>query len=166
MHAPKLSHFMAVKRILRYIKGSIQQGLHFVPGPLTLTAFADADWAGDPVDRRSTTGYGIFMGSNLVSWCAKKQHTVARSSTEAEYRAMAHIAADLLWLLQLFSELHIPSSTPHVLWCDNKSAIALACNPVFHARTKHIEIDYHFIRDQVLNNKIVLYHISSENRLN
>ncbi|XP_058217532.1 uncharacterized mitochondrial protein AtMg00810-like [Rhododendron vialii] len=162
MHAPKLSHFMAVKRILRYIKGSLHQGLNFVPGPLSLTAFADANWAGDPVDRRSTTGFGIFMGHNLVSWCAKKQHTVACSSTEAEYRAMAQTASDLVWLQQLFSELLIPSSTPHVLWCDNKSAIALACNPVFHARTKHIEIDYHFIKEQVLNHHIVLYHISSE----
>lgn len=165
MHAPKLSHFMAAKRILRYVKGSVHQGLHFVPGPLTLTAFADADWAGDPVDRRSTTGFGVFMGHNLVSWCAKKQHTVARSSTEAEYRAMAQTASDLVWLQQLFSKLHIPSSTPHVLWCDNKSAIALACNPVFHARTKHIELDYHFIREQVLNRQIVLYHMSSEAQL-
>ncbi|XP_058217520.1 uncharacterized mitochondrial protein AtMg00810-like [Rhododendron vialii] len=165
MHAPKLSHFIALKRILRYIKGSIHQGLHFVQGPLTLTAFADADWAGDPVDRRSTTGYGVFMGHNLVSWCAKKQHTVARSSTEAEYRAMAQTASELVWLQQLFSELLIPSSTPHVLWCDNKSAIALACNPVYHARTKHIELDYHFIREQVLNNQVVLYHINSEAQL-
>lgn len=75
---------------------------------------------------------------------------------------MAHTATDLVWLPQLFSELHIPSSTPHVLWCDEKSAIALACNPVFHARTKHIEIDYHFICEQVLSNHIALYHISSE----
>lgn len=114
------------------------------------------------MDIRSTTGFGIFMGHNLVSWCAKKQHTVARSSIEADYRAMAQTAGDLVWLQELFSELLILSSTPHVLWCDNKSAIALACNPVFHARTKHIEIDYHFIREQVLNHQIVLYHISSE----
>lgn len=92
MHAPRLSDFMAVKRILRYIKGTIQQGLHFVSGPLNLTAFANADWASDPVDRRSTTGFAIFLGHNLVSWCAKKQHTVARSSAEEEYRAMAQTA--------------------------------------------------------------------------
>lgn len=78
---------------------------------------------------------------------------------------MAQTASDLVWLQQFFSELHIPSSTPHGLWCDNKSAIALACNPVFHARTKHIELDYHFIREQVLNRQIVLYHISSEAQL-
>lgn len=89
MHAPRQSHYVAVKRILRYIKGCIHQGLYFVPGPLTLTRFSDVDWAGDNVDRRSTTGFCLFLGSNLISWCAKKQHTVARSSTEAEYRALA-----------------------------------------------------------------------------
>ncbi|XP_058217465.1 uncharacterized mitochondrial protein AtMg00810-like [Rhododendron vialii] len=150
MHQPKMSHYGAVKRILRYIKGTITQGLHFTAGSVALTAFVDADWVGDPVDRRSTTGYAIFLGSNLVSWCAKKQHTVARSSTEAEYRAMAHTAADLVWIQQLLTELKVPISPPHVLWCDNRFAIALANNPVFHARTKHIELDYHFIREQVL----------------
>lgn len=89
MHNPKYSNFVAVKRILRYIKGSLLQGLIFSPGPLQLTAFSDADWASNPLDRRSTTGFCVFLGSNLVSWCAKKQHTVARSSTEAEYRSLA-----------------------------------------------------------------------------
>lgn len=87
---------------------------------------------------------------------------MARSSTEAEYRALAQTASDLVWLQQLFTELCLPSSIPHVLWCDNKSAIALASNPVFHARTKHIELDYHFIREQVLAGNISLFHISSE----
>lgn len=81
MHAPTQSHIVAVKRILRYIKGSLHEGLQFIPGSLTLTAFSDSDWAGDNIDRRSTTRYCVFLGSNLISWCAKKQHTVARSST-------------------------------------------------------------------------------------
>lgn len=75
MHAPQQHHFTAVKRILRYVKDSLHQGLKFIPGPLTLTAYFDADWAGDHMDRRSTTGYCVFLGPNLVSWCAKKQHT-------------------------------------------------------------------------------------------
>lgn len=136
MHQQKLSHYGAVKRILRYIKGTINQGLHFVAGPLALTVFADADWAGDPVDRRSTTGYAVFFSSNLVSWCAKKQPTVARSSTEAKYHAMAQTATDLVWIQQLLTELKVPISPPYILWCDNRPAIALANNHVFHARTK------------------------------
>lgn len=84
MHDPRHSHFIAVKRILRYLKGSLHQGLYFVPGPLNLTAYTDADWAGDSTDRRSTTGFCVYLGPNLISWCAKKQPTVARSSTEAE----------------------------------------------------------------------------------
>lgn len=156
MYSPKYSHFVAVKRILRYIKGSINQGLIFYPGPLHLTAYSDVDWAGSPLDRRSTTGFCVFLGPNLVSWCAKKQHTIARSSTEAEYRSLAHTAADVTWLQQLLVELHVSSSQIPVVWCDNLSAIALASNPIFHARTKHVEIDYHFIREKVLAKQIVV----------
>lgn len=101
MHSPKYSHFVAVKRILRYIKGCLHEGLHFVPGSLQLAAFTDADWVGDYLDRRSTSGYCLYLGSNLVAWCAKKQHTVARSSNEAKYRALAQTAAEVSWIQQL-----------------------------------------------------------------
>lgn len=165
MHSPKYSHFVAVKRILRYIKGSINQGLVFSPGPLHLTAYSDADWAGSPLDRRSTTGFCVFLGPNLVSWCAKKQHTAARSSTKAEYRSLAHTAADITWLQQLLVELHVSSSQIPVIWCDNLSAIALASNPIFHARTKHVEIDYHFIREKVLAKQIVVQHVGTSDQI-
>lgn len=144
------------------MKGTLNHGLHLTSGSLSLTAFTDADWAGDPMDRRSTSGFVVFLGSNPISWCAKKQPTVARSSTEAEYRAMTQTATDLVWIQHLLSELKVPITSPPVLWCDNKSAMALASNPVFHARTKHIEIDYHFIREQA--QKLVLYFISSQAR--
>lgn len=89
----------------------------------------------------------MFLGPNLVSWTAKKQPTVARSSTEAEFRALAQTAAELSWLVMLLRDLGVSSVSPPVLWCDNLSALALATNPVFHARSKHIEVDYHFIRE-------------------
>ncbi|KAH7839971.1 hypothetical protein Vadar_010790 [Vaccinium darrowii] len=165
MHAPTAAHFVLVKRILRYIKGTITHGLHFTPSPLVLTAYADADWAGDSTDRRSTTGFCIFLGSNLVSWCAKKQATVARSSTEAEYRALAQCTTDIVWLHQLLTELQVASHTPYVLWCDNSSAIALAHNPVFHARTKHIEVDYHFIREKVVDKLVQVLHVGTAAQL-
>lgn len=165
MHDPKESHFIAVKRILRYIKGTVHQGLQFSPGPLTLIAFSDADWAKDCIDRRSTTGYSLFLGPNFVSWCAKKQLTVARSSTEAEYKALALAAADMTWVNQLLPELHIPLALPNLLWCDNKSAISFASNHVFHARTKHVEIDYHFIHEKVLYKQILVRHVNSTSQL-
>lgn len=161
MHAPAHSHYTAVKRILRYVKGTLHQGLLFTSGSLTLTAFSDADWAGDYLDRRSTTSFCVYLGSNLISWCAKKQHTVARSSTKAEYRALANSTADVTWVQQLLLDLHVPPSLPHLIWCDNLSAIALASNPVFHAWTKHVEVDYHFIREKVLSKQVLIKHIGT-----
>ncbi len=136
---------IATKRILRYVQGSLSHGLSFLPGPLELTAFADSDWAGDPMDRRSTTGLIIFLGHNLITWQSKKQPTVSRSSTEAKYRALANCIADLAWVRMILKDLGIFLGTPPTIWCDNLSALAMASNPVFHSRTKHVEVDYHFI---------------------
>uniref|UniRef100_A0A2N9H263 Reverse transcriptase Ty1/copia-type domain-containing protein n=1 Tax=Fagus sylvatica TaxID=28930 RepID=A0A2N9H263_FAGSY len=97
MHQPTDHHLVVAKRILRYVQGTLHHGLTFRPGPLSLTAFTDSDWAGDPMDRRSTTGLIVFLGHNPITWQSKKQPTVARSSTEAEYRALANCAADLAW---------------------------------------------------------------------
>ncbi|XP_028118057.1 uncharacterized protein LOC114315643 [Camellia sinensis] len=161
---PLNSHFSAVKRLLRYLKGTLSHGLHFTSGPLVLNAFSDSDWAGSALDRRSTTGYCVFLGPNLISWCAKKQPTVSRSSSEAEYRALAQVSAELSWLRMLFVELHVSVAVP-TLWCDNLSAIALAHNPVFHARTKHIEVDYHFVREKVAAKKLAICHIASTDQI-
>ena len=161
LHSPTSTHWTAAKRVLRYLKGTITHGLFFSKGSLSLHAFCDSDWAGSLDDRRSTTGFGIFLGSCLVSWSAKKQSVVARSSTEAEYRAMAVTTADLYWLRMLLKDLQGPLSFPPVLWCDNAGALALASNSVFHARTKHIEVDYHFIRKKVVNRDMSLKFIST-----
>ncbi|CAL5401450.1 unnamed protein product [Camellia sinensis] len=164
MHAPLVSHFNAVKRLLRYLKGTLHKGLQFQPGPLVLTAYSDSDWAGNALDRRSTTGFCIFLGPNLVSWSAKKQPTVSRSSTEAEYRALAQTSAELSWLGMLLRDLHIPF-VPPTLWCDNLSAIALSSNPVFHARSKHIEVDYHFVRERVASKQLLIKHLATADQL-
>ncbi|GMP54232.1 hypothetical protein CsSME_00019460 [Camellia sinensis var. sinensis] len=165
MHAPTNAHFQHVKRLLRYVKGTVSHGLSFTPGPLTLHAFSDSNWAGDTLDRRSTSGYCIFLGPNLISWSAKKQPTVSRSSIEAEYRSLANTAAEVSWLQQLLKDFLVPPSSIPVLWCDNLSAMALASNPVFHSRSKHIEIDCHFIRERVVSKQILLKYVPTSDQL-
>jgi hypothetical protein len=166
MHAPTTVHLKMVRRILRYVKGTINNGLHFTSNTnLNFSAFSDADWAGCLTTRRSTTGYCVFLGCNLISWCAKKQHTISRSSTEAEYRAMANTAAELTWLTYILHDLHIPLLSPPVLYCDNLSALHMTVNPVFHARSKHIELDYHFIRERVALGKLITHHIPTTHQI-
>ncbi|PKU81649.1 Retrovirus-related Pol polyprotein from transposon TNT 1-94 [Dendrobium catenatum] len=161
MHSPTIKDFLALKRLLRYIKGTTTIGLQIDRHDLQLRSFVDADWAADSADRKSITGHCTFLGSTLISWCSKKQTTVAKSSTEAEYRALSSAVSEILWLRRLVEELHLPQTSPTVIHCDNTSAIALAHNPVFHARTKHIEIDHHFIRDHIDSGHISVTHLSS-----
>ncbi|KAJ9555847.1 hypothetical protein OSB04_010461 [Centaurea solstitialis] len=131
------------------------------PSSLLLRGFSDADWDGDMTDRRSTTGYCFFLGDSLISWRSKKQSLTARSSTEAEYRALADTTQELIWLRWLLSDMGAPQRSPTPLWCDNNSAIQIAHNDVFHERTKHIEIDCHFTRQHVVRNTIQLHPIST-----
>uniref|UniRef100_A0A2N9IFB3 AP2/ERF domain-containing protein n=1 Tax=Fagus sylvatica TaxID=28930 RepID=A0A2N9IFB3_FAGSY len=165
MHKPTDAHLMAAKRILRYLRGTLHRGLLFRPSSLHLQAYADADWAGDPVDRRSTSGNIVFHGSTPITWVSKKQNTVSRSSTEAEYRSLASTTAELFWIRMVLKDLGIFLPNPPILWCDNLSALALASNPVFHARTKHIEVDYHFVREKVLRRDVVVKFVSTSDQL-
>ncbi|KAK6122039.1 hypothetical protein DH2020_044210 [Rehmannia glutinosa] len=166
LHAPTENHWVACKKVLRYLKGSKSLGIQFTTSPrMNLEAFVDADWASSCDDRKSIGGYCVFLGPNLITWCSKKQQVVARSSTEAEYRSMAVAITDLIWIQALFAELGISIEAPTVLWCDNSSAISLASNPVFHQRTKHIEIDIHFIRDKVQDKVVDVRYVPSEAQL-
>ncbi|XP_028080397.1 uncharacterized protein LOC114281984 [Camellia sinensis] len=129
-----------------------------------LHVFSDSDWANDVLDRKSTIGYCVFLGPNLILWSVKKQSTISRSSTEAEYRAFAQASAELQWIHMLLQELSLSFATL-VLWCDNLSAISLASNPIFHALTKNIEVDYHLIQEQVLSHKVMAKLVSSSDQV-
>ncbi|XP_038895937.1 uncharacterized mitochondrial protein AtMg00810-like [Benincasa hispida] len=141
-----------VKRVLRYVSGTRHFGLYIQHGSdLSVSTFSDADWEANIDNRKSVATYCIFLGGNLVSWSSKKQSVVARSNTESEYRALASAFAEIIWVQQLLSEIGFKHKLAPVLWCDNLRADALAVNPVFHVQTKNIEIDIHFVCDQVLS---------------
>jgi hypothetical protein len=141
MHTPREPHLTALKRILRYLRGSLDYGLLLRPSPTSeLVVYTDDDWAGCPDTRRSTSGYVVFLGTNLVSWAAKRQPVVSRSSAEAEYSAVAISVAEASWLRQLLHELHSPLQRATLVYCDNVSAVYLSTNPVQHQRTKHVEM--------------------------
>ncbi|CAL9006485.1 unnamed protein product, partial [Prunus brigantina] len=126
MNNPTEHHFFLVKRILRYLQGTLSHGFTYsASGPFLLSAYSDSDWAGDINTRRSTTGFVVYLGSNPVSWQSKKQGSVSRSSTEAEYKALANASADVVWIRQLLVDLHVYLSEPPILYCDNLSALAL-----------------------------------------
>ncbi|KAH9751535.1 hypothetical protein KPL71_014332 [Citrus sinensis] len=163
MHSPYAEHLEAVHKILRYLKSTPGRGLLFKKSDQrSVEVFTDANWAGLVSDRRSTSGYCTFLWGNLITWRSKKQNVVARSSTEAEFRAMANGVCEVLWIKRVLGELKLDIEAPMRLLCDNKSAISIANNPVQHDRTKHIEIDRHFIKEKLENGVICMPFIPSE----
>ncbi|CAL1371101.1 unnamed protein product [Linum trigynum] len=163
---PKRSHLKASHRILRYLKNSPGQGLFFASNTnFTLTGYSDSDWGACPDTRRSITGYCTFLGDSLITWKIKKQAIVSKSSSEAEYRALSQLSCEVQWITQLLKDLNVEYQGPATVFCDNKSTIHMAENPVFHERTKHIEIDCHVIRERVKSKLISLKYVCTDRNL-
>lgn len=167
MHQPTVSHWQAIKRILHYLKGSLTQGLRFSLSMLGLICFfwCRLGWWPRWSAMQSTRNVCVYIGSNLLTWIAKKQPTITRSSTEAEYRSLVLASVKISWLQQLLTDLGISLSSLRVLYCDNQSALSLASNPVFHARIKHIEIDCHFVQEKVVNKELTIQFVTSEEQV-
>lgn len=163
MQAPTETHYASVKRILKYLIGTVNYGLTYKPAPtpIELRAFSDADRAGDPNDRRSTTDFVIYLGNCPISWCSKKQHLVSRSSTEAEYRAMADTASEIFRWRHLLADISVSLVEPPLLHCDNVSALSLASNPIHKSKCMHVEVDIHFTREKVARGELNLQFVPS-----
>ncbi|CAL1356765.1 unnamed protein product [Linum trigynum] len=150
MHAPTQLHWQHIKRLFCYLKGTSHLGLRLDSASTpSLVVFADSNWAGDPNDRTSTMVFLVYYGSNLISWKSKKQRSVARSSTKAEYCALAHVTSELLWIQNLLRELHHPVPFVPTIYCDNLGAVTFSANPIHHSRIKHLALDYLFVWDLV-----------------
>ncbi|GKB51342.1 ribonuclease H-like domain-containing protein [Tanacetum coccineum] len=155
MHNPREPHFAALKRVFRYVCGTLNFRLQLYASTTgSLVAYSDVDWVGCPTNMRSTSGYCVFLGVNLLLWSSKQQNTLSRSSVEAEYRGVANAVAKTAWHHDLLYELHTPLLSATLVYCDNVSAIYLSANPVQYQRTKHVEIDIHFVRDMVTQGQV------------
>ncbi|KAM6555738.1 hypothetical protein CsatB_002757 [Cannabis sativa] len=162
MSSPRTPHMQAVHHLLRYLKGSPGQGLLYNSNSsLHLRGFSDSDWAACPTTRRSVTGFCIFIGDYLISWKTKKQTTVSKSSAEAEYRPLASTSSEITWIQYLLTDFQISQPAPAFIYCDNQSAIHIANNPTFHERTKHIDLDCHFIREKIKASTIRLIPVNT-----
>jgi len=163
--SPRASHRQAVKRIMRYIKSTIDFGLWYSSSStLALLGYSDADFAGCRIDRKSTSGNCFFLGSSLVAWSSRKQSSVAQSTAEAEYVSAASCCSQLLWMRSTLADFGLVFDRVP-LFCDNTSAINIAKNPVQHSRTKHIDVRYHFLRDNVEKGNIALEFVDSAAQL-
>eukprot|EP00253_Pinus_taeda_P008410 PITA_08410 len=163
---PKEADLQAIKRIFKYLQETQNYGFWYPRDTyLTLHAYIDADWAGSVDDRKSNSGGAIFMGSRLVSWFSKKQSSIALSTFEVEYVADASCCTQLLWMMQTLQDIQITCTPPISILCDNTSAISISKNPAMHSKTNHIPIKYHFLREQVLEQKVKLEYVPSEEQV-
>lgn len=166
MHKPKQSHMNAALKVVKYLKGCPGLGIFLSRDcDMKMMAYCDTDYATCPMTRRSITGFCIKIGKSLISWKTKKQSTVSLSSAESEYRAMAKTVCEIIWIRGLLADLGVQVDGPSKLFCDNDAALKLAANPVFHERTKHIEVDCHFTRDKIREGVITTRGIGTTEQL-
>nr|KYP36446.1 Copia protein [Cajanus cajan] len=166
MHSPSQVHFGAAKRVLRYIRGTIDYGLYFLKNESgELQGYADSDWAGSIDDSKSTSGYVFSFGSAVFFWNSKKQDVVAQSLAEAEYISAAAAANQAIWLRKILLDVGQIQDEATIIWVDNKSAISIAKNPIQHGRTKHINVKFHAIREAEKSKEIRLEHCCSEEQI-
>jgi hypothetical protein len=168
MDKPTEMHMMAVKRIMRYLKGTLTHGVmykHKPDGKFELIGWSDSDYAGDLNDRKSTSGYVFMLGTGAVSWSSKKQPIVTLSTTEAEYVAAAACACQCIWMRAVLEHLQVKQNEGTVILCDNSSSIKLSKNPVMHGRCKHIDVRFHFLRDLAKDNVVELKFCKSEDQI-
>ncbi|KAJ4765650.1 Retroelement pol polyprotein-like [Rhynchospora pubera] len=166
MHQPLEAHYDAALRVMRYLKANPGQGILLrADSKLQLNGYCDSDWASCPTTQRSLTGYFVMLGGSPVPWKTKKQPTVSCSSAEAEYRSMTNATCELLWLKSFLQSLGVVHDRPMNLYCDSQAALHIATNPVFHERTKHIELDCHFVRDWIKDGAVVTQYIRSSEQL-
>lgn len=164
--APREAHLKAAHKLLCYLKGTVGQGLFYAAdGSFDLRGFADADWGTCPDDRKSVTGYAMFLGDSLVTWRAKKQRTMSRSTAEAEFRALADASCEIDWLLRIMADLKIPMQLPTHLYGDNTASLHIANNTVYHERTKHVDHDCYTIRERIDNGMIKTMHVRTHNQI-
>lgn len=150
MDSPSKSHWQACKRLLRFLKGTEDYGLHFKPGDIKgLIAFNHANWGRDLDNRRSVGSFCIYYGGNLIYWSSKKQSVMPCSSTESEYRALSMTTTELVWISSLLTKLKVPSPRTLIIWCDNNREFVIVANLVSHGKIRHTEIDVHFVHDKI-----------------
>eukprot|EP00253_Pinus_taeda_P014116 PITA_14116 len=166
MERPKEAHWQAAKIIMRYVRGTKNFGmLYNVSEHSDLVGYTNSDWAGSVDDRKSTSDYVFHMGSGAISWASKKQSIVALSTAEAEYEAATAAACQAVWMRRMLRSLGQERAKATVIFCDNRSAIALSKNSVFHKRTKHIDTRFHYIRELVSNGEIILQHCRTQEQV-
>ena len=166
MAAPKVPHLQAVYRILKYLKKSPGQDLFLsTESELRLKSYCDANWVACLDTKRSIFGFCIFLGDSLISWKCKKQYVVSRSSVESENRAMATITSEIVWLIALLKTFGLDHKQAASLYCDNRVTLYIAANPVYHERTKHIEVDCHFIRENIQDGTINTFNVPSRHQV-